>query len=242
MAQEKTKLDEAINWLKNHRFIWIVLLLGVVLIALGNAADAVSKIKALFAPSPVEDVGGSAVPIQSASDGSRLEISQVRFLNENPDKIDVLLKNVGNNVGILDKAVFTIHAVHRLTPNVSRTDALASSETYYVDFYAKETPYTVEVQCSQEIPAGEADRFQILIDAESSHTGEEYVYEFSIEFHFDSKTLSTKKLLYMEAFPSRYLPPPDMDEGTYKLLNEWTTSSHQAKSKKLVSLIEEFGP
>ena len=53
-----------------------------------------------------------------------LSLNAVRFLEENPDKIDVLLSNSGDTVAVLDKAVFTIHEVHVLSPNVIRTDAL----------------------------------------------------------------------------------------------------------------------
>jgi len=169
-----------------------------------------------------------------------LSLNAVRFIEGDPDKIDVLIHNSGNTIAVIDKAVFTIHAIHILSPNAMRSAALASTETYVVQFDAEQTPYTREVSFHQSIEADKADRFQIVIVAENSHQGNEYVYEFSIEFHFNGQVISTDHILYMEISPSRYLPPPNLDKKTHDLLKLWSKTD-LTKSHKLSSLIEEFG-
>ncbi|MDA7980486.1 MAG: hypothetical protein MPJ50_17145 [Pirellulales bacterium] len=171
---------------------------------------------------------------------SLLTFSTIRFLDDNPDKLDVLLRNTGDTVAVIDKAVFTIHAVHRLSPNVFRSDALLSTETYIVRFDDEATPYKREVEFHQRIQPDDADRFEIEIIAEDSQQGDEFVFEFSIEFHYDGKTLTTDRMFFMELFATRYLPPPQLNDVTHQLLREWH-SNEGVKSKKLQGLIDDFG-
>lgn len=169
-----------------------------------------------------------------------LSLSALRFLEDNSNKIDVLIRNSGNTIAVVDKAVFTVHAVHVLSPNVMRSAALLSTENYVVEFAAEPTPYRREVPFHQSIEADKADRFQIEIVAENDQQGSEFVYEFSIDFNFNGQLISTDHILFMEVSPSRYLPPPNLDTQTHHLLKVWSKRDF-TKSRKLSSLINEFG-
>src|SRR5690606_9760525 len=58
---------------------------------------------------------------------SQLIFSALRFSAERPDNIDIMLRNTGNTVSVIDKVVFTVHAIHRLVPNEIRTKDLLNS-------------------------------------------------------------------------------------------------------------------
>jgi hypothetical protein len=66
----RTRVDTSIDWLKNHRFASVAVLLGMFVIAIGALANALTDIGTLFvvASPDVIEARGNSEPITAATD------------------------------------------------------------------------------------------------------------------------------------------------------------------------------
>ncbi len=170
---------------------------------------------------------------------SNLTLSAVRFHPKNSNKLDIMVRNTGNTVAVIDTATFRVSNVYLLSPNKIQMGAVHSTETYTVKLTAEETPYKIDVPFHQGIAADTADRFTISLDASKAPDNDEYVFEFIIDFKHDGKVLSSQTILYLASSSATYFPAPHTDTKSLEYFLAWRNNT-AIKSPKLVSLIAEF--
>lgn len=169
---------------------------------------------------------------------SDVAISSVRFSLQDPDHLDILLRNIGDTAAILDKAIFTVHAIHSLFPNEKRAKELLTSAIYTVELHHERVPYTIEIPIQQAIEADSADRFQFaLIDKEEPPP--EFAYEFSFALHADGQIIQSDRILFLPMRGTSYLPPPETESSTLRLFRKWSRNDC-LKSERLQRLIDRF--
>ena len=101
---KQTRLDQLLDLLKNNKWICIVLLLGVCIIALGTFTDSLrTLLDLIIPPSPkVEQIPYDEIPFKfDYSSGGPLEFSEIMYSQEQK-QLDVRVRNTSDNTIILN--------------------------------------------------------------------------------------------------------------------------------------------
>ncbi len=216
------KQNQGPKWLKQHGMTVNLVLLSAVALTL-LAALSIHYVTTVARQLPKR---------------SQFVVSAARFLEDEPQLIDLVVANQGRAAGKLEQVEFTIHRVYRLVPHTPRDAAHQPSKKYRVELDNSPTPYKRTVSCPYEIPPDRAEHLQIELVTKSSEAAVDFVYEFSLEFQGGNDAVSAGPFLYLGNV-GFYSPPPEMDKETEAVFQKLAQSSH-LKNPILASLLTRF--
>jgi hypothetical protein len=130
VSDKTTKVDKFILWCKNHKFISILVIVGLVIIYLGNITGAVEKLCGLFR---------SNSPPISASNTNAPSKTEVKWLPpELPDGCNEIYLSLGNGIESYERVDWLRNPTNRpsfFTWNgITPFDGYVKNNRFYVDF------------------------------------------------------------------------------------------------------------
>ena len=136
-----------------------------------------------------------------------LSVEAARFDEQDPNKLDLVCRNVASQPAFLRAVGVELVRVWRLQPVVALRGPLASSANYDLALPAASGPAKIEKELNQEIPAKSLDRFTITIGPVPSKEASARVFLFRLHLLCGAETTPAGEFLYMSA-PSAGTPQP----------------------------------
>ena len=221
--KDKTRVEQIIDRLKSHRILAWVIVAGIALTALEPVLNIVDRLRSLVgrgetsqetaAPtagaSEPKPVPASAPPSAPAVQkiGAAVELVNIvltsleRTAVHNDVVLDIQLRNRGDEVAFLSKAVVRFERFGRLRPlghePQNAMSKVKSSARYFLTFTPECVPYAPALAVSQAIKPNDVDRFRLTLQTSPSLEFDETVYLANLEliYNEDGKRVNGPNLL-----------------------------------------------
>ena len=115
--------------------------------------------------------------------------------------LDFKIRNVGNKVAFIHKAIFNVKKIWQLKPFSEPLGPVKVSYNYDIRLYLDRYPYTFEKSISQEVNANNVDRFTFTLGNDTLSYQLQYrdlIFEMKIVlvYNEDNRKIETTNLLF----------------------------------------------
>ncbi|MDP2279537.1 MAG: hypothetical protein Q8K51_15095 [Nitrospirota bacterium] len=165
---ESTRFDNTLKRIKNHKFLSIVLLLGVIIVAVGSFTDALTKIIALITTEPTQ-LEVTDIIVSPGETGTRK--LDIRVVNNSKRTINVSrlrLKALSFEDKTAGQARPKIHSPISAEYNVNLGEL-------------KKTGQAVEIPVAHDLESGKSDRFVVVVGMKNLKRLDQYAWSLDIE-------------------------------------------------------------
>lgn len=169
--------------------------------------------------------------LSSYQNDSNLKLVSIGFLETSQETkntvLDIKVRNVGNKVAFITKAIFTIEKIWQLKPFSEPLGYKSVSYNYDIKLSLNNYPYSIEKNISQEIKSNDVDRFTFTLGNDSLSNQllwRDLVFFMKIVliYNEDNHTIGTDNLLFSPGsefvdssyFNNKYSLPDDLPPST----------------------------
>ncbi len=161
---DATRFDKTLQRIKNHKYLSIVLLLGVIIVAVGSFSDALTKIMVLFSTEP-----------------TRLEVTDILVSpgERGTRKLDIRVVNNSKKTITISRLRLKVLTFEDKTAGQSRPQSYSPiSAEYNVNLGdLRKIGKSIEIPVAHVLESGKSDRFVIVVGMNNLVQGDHYAWK-----------------------------------------------------------------
>lgn len=165
---ESTRFDKILKRIKNHKFLSIVVLLGVIITAVGSFTDALTKIYVLLTTEP-----------------TRLEVTDILVSpgEIGTRKLDIrVVNNSKKTITVSRLRLRAVEFVDKMAGQPRSKSYSPISAEYNVNLGdLRKTDQAIEIPVAHDLESGKSDRFVVVVGMKNLKRGDHYAWKLDAE-------------------------------------------------------------
>ena len=165
---ESTRFDKTLKRIKNHKFLSIVLLLGVIVVAVGSFTDALTKIIALLTTEPTR-LKVTDILVSPGERGTR--------------RLDIrVVNNSKKTITVSRLRLKALYFEDKMAGQPRPKSYSPISAEYNVNLgELRKTGKAVEIPVAHDLESGKSDRFIVVVGMKNLKRWDHYAWKLDTE-------------------------------------------------------------